>query len=406
MKNKGHVLADINRPAHGQTKVPHAMIDSPLFLKTFGITRVGDVTDLDVIGMPVWFATRPNSRGLSVSQGKGMTAERAKLSAIMEAIEGAVAEDTQRHVSEYGSIFEMRGRGSDVLPLKTISRVIFEKFDPVRERAWVKGHSARDDRVVMAPFELVGLDFRVDFPWDRDAFVMSSQGLAAGFDFDQVVLHAMLELIENEACTMVEAFSTRMTATRPVFFPKGQFADLDGLVDRLDALGLTPTFFDLTGSTGVPVILASLPRPLMTDNGPGQRSAAGIACRLSGAEAACSALQEAIQARLTHISGARDDLFDDRYKADEDIRGKGRGGGSAMQWKHSLVLPNSGRNVPAWRKLAEHLFSCGVNDLYLFRLETDYPDIVVVRVLGNGMTTATASQTNLSPAALASFLGA
>ncbi|TCR00529.1 YcaO-like family protein [Neorhizobium sp. JUb45] len=405
MKNEGHVLAEVNRPAHGQTQVPHTMIDNPLLLKAFGITRVGDITDLDVIGMPVWFATRPNSRGLSVSQGKGMTAERAKLSAVMEAIEGAVAEDTQRHVSDYGSLSEMRGRGYDVLPLEAISRVILEKFDPARERAWVKGHSARDDTVVVAPFELVGLDFRFDFPWDRDAFVMSSQGLAAGFDFDQAVLHAMLELIENEACTVVEAFSTRMTATRTVFFPKGQSADLDRLVDRLDALGLTPTFFDLTGSTGVPVILASLPRSLMTDNGPGKRSAAGIACRLSGAEAACSALQEAIQARLTHISGARDDLFNERYEADQDVRGNRWGGGSAIQWQHSLVLPDDVSKVPVWRRLADHLFSCGVNNLYLFRLETSYPDIVVVRVLGSGMATATASQTALSRAALASFLG-
>lgn len=405
MKNDGHVLAEVTRPAHGQTQIPHTLIDNPLPLKAFGITRVGDITDLDVIGMPVWFATRPNSRGLSVSQGKGMTAERAKISAVMEAIEGAVAEDTQRHVSDYGSIFEMRRRGCDVLPLETISRVLFEKFDPTRERAWVKGHSVRDDRVVVAPFELVGLDFRVDFPWDRDAFAMSSQGLAAGFDFDQAALHAMLELIENEACTIVEAFSTRMTATRPVLFPKGQSADLDRLVDRLNALGLTPTFFDLTGSTGVPVILASLPRSLMTDNGPGQRSAAGIACRLSGVEAACSALQEAIQARLTHISGARDDLFSERYGADPDSRGNGPGRASPKQRQHSLVLPDNGREVPVWRRLAEHLFSCGVNDLYLFRLETGYPDIVVVRALASGMATATASQTDLSRAALASFLG-
>ncbi|MGG2476771.1 YcaO-like family protein, partial [Rhizobium sp. BR5] len=39
-----------------------------------------------------------------------------------------------------------------------------------------------------------GMDFRVDFPWDRRAFLMSSQGLAAGFDHDHAVLHALLEL--------------------------------------------------------------------------------------------------------------------------------------------------------------------------------------------------------------------
>ena len=60
-----------------------------------GITRVGDITGLDRIGVPVWFCCRPNSRGLAVSQGKGITSERARLSAIMEALEGAIAEQTE-----------------------------------------------------------------------------------------------------------------------------------------------------------------------------------------------------------------------------------------------------------------------------------------------------------------------
>ena len=37
----------------------------------FGITRVANVTGLDRIGLPVVLATRPNSRSVAVSQGKG-----------------------------------------------------------------------------------------------------------------------------------------------------------------------------------------------------------------------------------------------------------------------------------------------------------------------------------------------
>ncbi|MGW8989068.1 hypothetical protein ACWGRF_03920 [Streptomyces zhihengii] len=56
-------------------------------LGDFGITRVADLTGLDVIGLPVWTAIRPASKTLSASQGKGAAALLAKLSAVMEAIE-------------------------------------------------------------------------------------------------------------------------------------------------------------------------------------------------------------------------------------------------------------------------------------------------------------------------------
>ncbi len=44
------------------------------WLKPFGITRVANVTGLDCIGIPVVAVYRPNSRSLSVAQGKGVNA--------------------------------------------------------------------------------------------------------------------------------------------------------------------------------------------------------------------------------------------------------------------------------------------------------------------------------------------
>ena len=55
-------------------------------LPEFGITRVGEITGLDRLGLPVWIAVRPNARPLSVSQGKGLDDMAARVSAAMEAI--------------------------------------------------------------------------------------------------------------------------------------------------------------------------------------------------------------------------------------------------------------------------------------------------------------------------------
>ena len=60
-------------------------------LTRFGITRVARHTGLDDIGIPVWCAYTPNSRSIVIAQGKGMTDLDAKASAVMEALERAVA---------------------------------------------------------------------------------------------------------------------------------------------------------------------------------------------------------------------------------------------------------------------------------------------------------------------------
>ncbi|MFC6544829.1 YcaO-like family protein [Nonomuraea salmonea] len=55
--------------------------------RAVGVTRVADITRLDTVGIPTFQAIRPASRTLAVSQGKGVTPDLARLSAIMESIE-------------------------------------------------------------------------------------------------------------------------------------------------------------------------------------------------------------------------------------------------------------------------------------------------------------------------------
>ncbi|MHA1566275.1 MAG: hypothetical protein ACTSX7_13265, partial [Alphaproteobacteria bacterium] len=54
------------------------------FLPAMGITRIANVTGLDTIGIPVVMVLRPNSRSVSVSQGKGFSLDDAKASGVME----------------------------------------------------------------------------------------------------------------------------------------------------------------------------------------------------------------------------------------------------------------------------------------------------------------------------------
>jgi YcaO-like protein with predicted kinase domain len=377
--------ADAPISATAASRHVDASFFDPGLLRRFGITRVGDVTGLDIIGIPVWFAARPNSRGLSVSQGKGLVAEQARLSAIMEAIEGAVAEETRKHIAAFSSVQEMRDKGVPLIPFETVGRVDCDALDPRKEHAWVKGTSIRRQGEVFAPYELVGMDF----PWDRQAFRMSSQGLAAGFDHDQAVLHALLELIENDACFLVDTFETRAIAPRPVLIPAGVDPSFDGLVQHLSDIGLPPSFFDMTNGLGVPVMMASLPRSLQAQDGPATRSAAGAACRPDIHGAAIAALLEAIQSRLTDISGARDDLSPLRYQRDMVAAGSSASGVQPMERvPANLDFIHDAASSQQWRQLATHLFAGGIEDIYVFPLETEVSGLHVVRVLASGLAPA------------------
>ena len=64
-----------------------------------GITRIAVLTGLDVLGIPVAAAVRPNSRSIAVHQGKGVTLSAAKASAVMEAVETWHAENDRAAVA-------------------------------------------------------------------------------------------------------------------------------------------------------------------------------------------------------------------------------------------------------------------------------------------------------------------
>ena len=61
-----------------------------------GVSRVSDVAQFGVCGIPVFQATRPASRSFTVSQGKGLTPTAAIIGGLLEATEFWTAESLDR----------------------------------------------------------------------------------------------------------------------------------------------------------------------------------------------------------------------------------------------------------------------------------------------------------------------
>jgi ribosomal protein S12 methylthiotransferase accessory factor len=347
----------------------------------FGLTRVGSLTSLDTIGIPVWFAVRPNSRSLSLSQGKGLDDDQACISAVMESLEQAVAERPRRCVGAFETIAGMARRRLAIVPLAAMSRCADDRPDPTRERAWVPGVSLISGEPVFAPYELVGVDMRVDAPWDRDGFRMSSIGLASGATLAEAALHGLCEVVENDCTAPWQTLSASLPQRRLAFHAGADDA-LDQAVGKVAAAGLQPSFYDVSNDIGLPAVMCTIERTVLDDRGPGARRSAGVACHPDRLRAAVGAILEAVQTRLTYIAGARDDIDASEYQP---------------AWRNRDVAPDTATADPRpivgepelrrdgplalLRRALDALRRAGIPDVYLFPLGGEEIGINVVRVL-------------------------
>jgi ribosomal protein S12 methylthiotransferase accessory factor len=357
-------------------------------LLSLGITRVGDLTGLDVIGIPVFFACRPNSRGLSVGQGKGLCPDSARLGAIMECFEQALAERHEDLVSEQASQDEMEARGLKCISSSSMFRSALGERDPRRKRSWVKGVSMVDGRQIHVPFELVGFDLRSGTEWDHAHYTMSTVGLGAGASLAEASLHALLEVVENDATALIDVFGQLAGFTQPVEYRRGYHLALDEAMTMIASSGLDCFFVSVTNRVTLPTIAAYITTPGEIHANSGTRAFAGFACRLAPEEAALAALLEAVQSRLTQIAGARDDLTQQDYSPRHAILRQVRGVPSFLD---SLPRPDLRPDATELEKLRHALAAverAGAQDVVFVPLGGLPPCIRGVRVLVAGLQAA------------------
>ena len=272
-------------------------------MPALGITRLADVTGLDDIGLPVVQAIRPNSRSLSVSQGKGANLAFASASALMESIETWHAE----HVAlplQYAAWEELRLRAR-VIDVASMAHVRRSRFHPRLPMLWVEGEDLADGGPVWVPYEVVHLDMRRPVPSGSGCFALSSNGLAGGNDLVEATIHAVCELIERDATTLWALGGDEVRAATRVDPATIDDEGCRRLVDLYDAAGQAVGIWDITGDVGVACFAVAMVDAVEDERQLG--SFAGYGCHLDRGVALSRALTEAGQSRLTHIAASRDD---------------------------------------------------------------------------------------------------
>lgn len=275
-------------------------------LRPCGITRVANITGLDRVGLPVYQAIRPNSRSLSVSQGKGADAMAARISAVMEAIELHFAESPPLAL-RLASYAELQGEGLAANPEELPHTA---EYDPARRMLWTQGYELLSRQSIWVPFDLV----HINLIEPAGSLLVTSNGLASGNTLAEAVFHGLCEVVERDAEALFRLGSTDAQNAALLDLSSVSHPEVRALLQRLAEAGLTPVAWNLTSDIALPAIRVflydahadSLVNPVSAPYGAG--------CHFDASTALLRALTESAQTRVSWIAGSRDDLSRDHYR--------------------------------------------------------------------------------------------
>ncbi len=259
-----------------------------------GITRVADITNLDRVGIPVFSCIRPTAEdgAITVYNGKGATVEESRISAIMEGIERYCGEVHDRRL-ELGYFHELFGRGRIVDPRDLI---LPPETNHDQILPWAEGFDIANDEAVLVPAQAV---FHPLPPRYRPLFRTGTNGLASGNTLEEAIFHALAEVIERDAWSLVEA--SRNTGPAVVNIH-------DSLINEMQKkfadAQVEVTIRDITSDIGIPTMAAVADDVLLKDP---MLLTMGMGTHTSARVAVMRALTEVAQSRLTQIHGARED---------------------------------------------------------------------------------------------------
>jgi YcaO-like protein with predicted kinase domain len=271
-----------------------------------GITRLGNITGLDRIGIPVAVAVRPNSRSVSVSQGKGLDLPQAMASALMEACEGFHAEEVEpcRHAA-----YRALAADETVVDPSVLCPGV-RPFDPKRPISWIEGYDLLRHEPCWVPAEIVHTDYTLAQP--DGYFLAGSNGLASGNHLVEAVNAALYELIERDGVALWAGRPIGGRAAGTLDLASVDDPDCLTLLDKYNAARIAVRVWNATTDIGIAAFLCEI-RDLAPADPTMLRRFHGSGCHVDRGIALARALTEAAQTRLTYIAGIRDDLSPAEY---------------------------------------------------------------------------------------------
>jgi len=286
--------------------------------ESLGVTRLADITGLDRIGIPVYSSVVPDSAdALSVYNGKGTRPIDAKAGALMEAIERQTALKTRLPLVE-GSFSKLR-KSKYVLDPGRMNQELAPSYSENRIYSWSEGQDIVSEGPCLVQTKFAGY-FWHDVPHPACFVLTNTNGLASGNCREEAVCHALCELAERDAWTMVELGAHHMPRERRSFalgveakegsddlemFPCVDLGS-DELLQKFWQAGLFPVVRDITSTLGVPSFFASVADESITGY---PMAHSGLGAHPNAQVAVRRALVELAQSRCVDIQAVREDIL-------------------------------------------------------------------------------------------------
>ncbi|MBZ9791964.1 YcaO-like family protein [Rhizobium sp. 3T7] len=272
-----------------------------------GITRIADLTGLDRLGLPVAQTIRPSALSEVTSLGRGRSITHAAIGAIMEALERYHAELVPAKSTVLGSADEL------AIPEGLFDRQLVNSTNPAWRQTptrWIAAYDLCSGSRQMVPLELVHTRY-TDPPPDFDGlFLRTTTGLACHSTWHQAAAHGLFECIERDA--IARAFDTHGFFDRHRLAPESLRPAVSRLIGCLAEHNISAGLWHAPSPTGIAVVWCQT-----IEIGAGHPVLAlpteGYSAGQDVAQAAETALREALATRAGAISGARDDQTAGHY---------------------------------------------------------------------------------------------
>lgn len=297
-------------PGTTRAKSPQDTLQRILpLLSEFGISSLSYDSSLQTLPLPVYQCVRPYGKSITVTQGKGLTDDLSKISALMESIEFSQAENLPPAtcIATYEELKKNQVIAIDPRQLATYSddRLLHLPI------TWMQGLDLHQKTPVLLPRAYFDMDFTRSYP--ENLFIKAiSNGLASGNTWSEAVVHGLLELIERHGIGKTK----KMTIADRV----AQLVDVDTIVSNSNMPQLKNIFNaakelnykilieNLTHDFGLPCFHCEIHYENLFTSHSAVYPFSGAGCHFDKEIALSRAVTEAVQSAVTIIASAKDNL--------------------------------------------------------------------------------------------------
>lgn len=388
--------------------------------KEIGVTRLADITHMDVLRIPNYSAVLPGTNDyIWVYSGKGPTRAHAKASALMESIERytSLPKDHSQYITaSYEQMEKEYGRDYVVHPDDVIEPLKFP-YNNSSILDFMEGVDLFTNEKVFVPAGIVQSRYEPAGSAINPFQFSHTNGLASGNVIEEAICHALCEVIERDAVSLAELRSSAipfhvlrsvidavrykgfavkplqsdMYVDDPDIFPDIDVSDtkapyIESLLHRFREENIPLLVKDITTDIGIPTFMATSVQWVTHDYG---YLAEGHGTHPDARIALVRAITEVSQTRAANIQGARDDLRRMNYEMGNTAETKAWQFMRSRKKKdfHDVKTVMNEDILHDIRFILNNLKSVGLDKAIVVNLTDDKLQVPVVRVIVPGLET-------------------